>query len=441
MNNINPNTFNYSKLANTLTHLKNPNKETGTLLIELPADIGRAYSGYKRGGIIEAGEKLRKEVMSAAVWLFGIPAFNKLGNWTFEKISKLPMNIDYSNSKDGEDVIRNSIEFLATGKNPKNLDISELQKYIGKINIKDTEKTIKKVKGAKQFITIAAWALNCLLMGIVLPKFNQYLTRKKLNKQANKQANLTPKFVSMQEFQEKAKKDNISFKGISDIADIATYALNNNAKARLISTDIPMIMGRCATARNKYEALEIGIMDSLAILFYNFTLGWTQDLLNKICGNPGTNAKICELIAQQDNATLNSAINDANGVKNVVFILENAFNEDVVNEIYKHGTNGKFGKINRFVKDKELTNIQNSVQNFLINISKKLSKNPDGTYNTDNIKNIVKNINKKNAIFYTIGTIVSFLGLGVLIPKIAYAITKKITGKDGFVGIQEEENK
>ena len=50
-------------------------------------------------------------------------------------------------------------------------------------------------------------------------------------------------------------------------------------------------------------------------------------------------------------------------------------------------------------------------------------------------------INKKNIIFYTIGTIVSFLGLGVLIPKLAYAVTKKITGKDGFVGIQEEEKK
>lgn len=443
MNNITSNTFQYSKLASVLTHLENPNKETGALLVDLPSDLGKAYSGYKRGGIIEGSEKLRKEIISAAVWLFGIPAFNKLGNLVFEKIFKLPMNIDYD-----EKTIKQTLEYIAENKNPNNLNIKDLEKYgkefTDKIKTLGIDKSVKKVKGAKQIITIGAWALNCALMGIIIPKLNQKATRKKLEKEKNKNLNYAPKFDSFQEFQEKNKKSNIAFKGISNIADVMTYAINNNAKARLISTDVPMIIGRCATARNKYEALEIGIMDSLAILFYNFTLGWTQNILNKICGNPTINAKIGEIIAQQDSNTLDTVIKAATNESSEIFQLtkqQGQFSTDVVKEIFKQGTNGKYGKINRFVKSEELENIQGSVQNFLINISKKLPKNPDGTYNTDNLKNIVKNINRKNAAFYAIGTVVSVLGLGILIPKMVYGITKKLTGKDGFVGIQEEDKK
>ena len=54
-----------------------------------------------------------------------------------------------------------------------------MKKYADKIEIKNVEKTIKNVKIAKQAISIGAWALNCILMGIVLPKLNQKLTAEK----------------------------------------------------------------------------------------------------------------------------------------------------------------------------------------------------------------------------------------------------------------------
>ena len=63
---------NYSVLANSIKLLNNPTKPWGTLAEEIPTDIGRSYAGYKRGGIIEGAEKLRKELMTAAVWMFGI---------------------------------------------------------------------------------------------------------------------------------------------------------------------------------------------------------------------------------------------------------------------------------------------------------------------------------------------------------------------------------
>ena len=198
----------YTTLATAVKHLKNPNAQTGTLLIEIPADIGRAKSAYERGGIIEATEKFSKEIMSAAVWLFGIPAFNWIGNKLTETFSKLPMDIDYSNKTDGDDAIRNTVEYLKTG-NTKGLDVSELEKYAGKFEIKDVDRAISTIKKSKQDIAIAAWILNCTLMGVVLPKLNQHLTKKRLEKNKAKNATML-KPESMKDFQNRTKQDNIS---------------------------------------------------------------------------------------------------------------------------------------------------------------------------------------------------------------------------------------
>ena len=88
---------NYSRLANTVRILNDPTMPWGTLAEEIPTDIGRSYAGYKRGGVLEGLEKLRKELMTAAVWMFGMPAFNKLGNIFCEKVLKIPTkDIDFS---------------------------------------------------------------------------------------------------------------------------------------------------------------------------------------------------------------------------------------------------------------------------------------------------------------------------------------------------------
>ncbi len=427
----------YSTLAKGLTTLQNPNKEWGTLLIEVPADIGRAYSGYKRGGIIEGTEKFRKDIISGLIWLFGIPLFNKAGNSIFEKCFKLPMNIDYN-----EETIKDSLNYIAKKENPKNLDFSQLSCYRAdfakKINELGIDKSVKKVKNARQIITIGAWLLNCFMMGIALPKINQAITRKKL--QNEKAKNYAPEFETFKEFEQKTKnkKDkNVAFKGL---IDKFTYGLNNNAKVRLISTDVPMIAGRCATARNKYEALEIALMDSSAIIFYNFTLGWTQNILSKIFKSPQTNAKISECIISQDENTLTNALKSV-ADKKEDFKLDSLFDKKAINEIYTQGTNGKFGKINRFVKDEEIKQIDKSVESLLKYISQDKKSFKDGKIDPKEIQKLIKRLNIRNSIFYTLGTIVSVFGLGILIPKVVYAITKKITGKDGFVGIQEENKK
>ena len=436
------NPIQYSNLAKTITHLKDPNALTGTVLIEAPADIGKAYNGYKRGGVIEGSEKFRREVMSAAVWLCGIPLFNKAGNLICEKIFKLPMNIDYSNAKQGRDAIKDSINFIANGLNENNLDTSDLKRYIGKIEIKDVEKTIKNVKIAKQAISIGAWVLNCALMGVVLPKLNQKITANKMKKNQEAKQNKTKEQISMDDYINQTKKENkkeVSFKGLSQTADWFTYGINNNNRFRLVSTDVPMIIGRCATARNKNEAFEIFMMDSAAIFFYNYCTSFVEKLLRKTFKTPNISATIAEILANTDKGKLQEAISIACD-DNKKFKLSELIDKEIADEIYKQGTNGRFGKINKFVKDSELDEINDSVKKFLKYIS---STNifENGSIDTEKLMKIVKKANIKNSAFYGLGTVASFLGLGMLIPKVAYFITKKITGKDGFVGVEDTNKK
>lgn len=444
-----------SHLTNATMHLNNPNKQMGTILIEVPADLGRAYSGYKRGGVIEASEKLRKELLSAGIWLFGIPFFNKLGNTICEKIFKLPMDIDYSSAKEGRDAIKDSLEYLKTGMNPKGLDVSDLTKYVGKINTDDIEKLAKKVKVSKQVVSIAALLLNCFLMGIALPKINQKMTKRKLEKSKKNQQDAMPKFDTLEEYQKKVKdknnKKNVSFTGfaekigkLEDVFDKCTYGINNDNRIRLMSTDIPMIIGRCATARNKYEAIEIAFIDGASMYFYNYCKEHIEKLLQKFTSTPKTSSGICEYISKIDKNTLQEALNKLNNNTQAETTIKDLFGnatldqKEICRELYNIGTYGKYSKINRFVKDENLRGIDDEVKIFLRKISEKFDKD---NLDMDKIKDLAKRTNIKNTAFYGIGTVASIFGLGILIPKIGYAITRKLTGKTGFIAIDEEQNK
>lgn len=419
----------YSTLAKTLNYFKNPNAQGGTLLIELPADMGKASNGYKRGGLLEASEILRKELLSAIVWLFGIPLFNHAGNALFEKLAKLPMDIDYD-----EKTIKNVVECLKNSAEELPEEISKYGiEYINKINSLGIEKSIKRIKGAKQFITIGAWALNCFLMGVALPKINHKITANKLKKEAPKED--TSKRISMEQFQHETKKDsNVSFKGL---IDKAVYAMNTNNTVRLISTDVPMIIGRCATSRNKYEALEITLMDSGAIFFYNFCLGLVEKLLSKTFKTPTINPKVAEYIAQQKDV-LNSAIESSN--KEETFDVKNFFKESM-DEIYEIATNGRYGKINRFVDQKEIEEIDESISNFIKQIAKTPGILNEQGLDENILRKTIKNLNIKNTGFYGAGVVASFLGIGWILPKLTYFITKKVSGKSGFIGIEGNDSK
>lgn len=443
-------------LTSVVTHIQNPNKQLGVLLEEIPSDIGRSVQGYKRGGIIEGAEKLRKEIMAAAVWLYGIPVFKAGGDKLFEQLFKVPMNIDFSNAKDGNDAIGDTLRYIFKNENPKMLDVSELkpeyiEKFI-KLKPQNLEEVAKKISTGKKITSVVAVALNCILMGIVIPKFNQYLTRKKVNQQ--KQKNYSPKFDTMKEFTSKAKSNNgsdIRFTGFfnaiaNDIkkygfAYAVGYNTENNNTFRLISTDIPMIAGRTAVSRNPYDAFENFFMDSAGMYFYNFCSPHVQKGLRKLSGKlfnknnvgiiPDIKPAVSDYIAALDESKLKDALQKLNGENKNISEL---FSEDIIKILHNKGTYGKAGKINKFVKNSDIEELDKSVINYMNYIKANL-KGADAISSA--IKDITKKVNRTNAVFLAAGIIASITGLAYIIPKVTFFITKKLSGSSSFPGVTE----
>ena len=432
-----------SLLSRTVSTINNPNLPVGTLIEEIPTDLGRSYAGYKRGGVIEGLEKLRKELMAAVVWMAGIPAFNKLGNFFCEKFGSIPMGIDYSNVTEGKDCIKNSVKFLTGEYNEnsaeiKGMDVSALLKYGDKFKGLDSNALIKNVKTAKQVTSISAVVINCLAMGVILPKLNQKMTRNLVEK--NKKNNdSTSSFVSLDEFKKNVnqeKTDNkITFKGL----DKTVYNIENNNRFRLIITDIPMIIGRVMTSRNPYEALETVVMDGASMFFYNFSSELIQKQMRNLTKTPEISPKIAELLTNSEPETILNAMKKVNSNEKINNLQELLLDNDLAKNIYEEGTYGRYNKINKFVKNSELSEIDNNIVNFLKFVQTEAKKqgseivNQDGSLNKDLLTNLTKKANRKNAGFLALGLGISILGLAVIVPKLAFWITKKLTGKDEFV--------
>ena len=427
-------------LARVVNHINNPNHPAGTLIEEIPTDFGRSYAGYKRGGILEGAEKFRKEVLSAIVWLWGMKEINKGLNTFCEKTLNIPTGIEYSNSKDGIDAIKNSVGYIKANdkqaflkqNNLVGIDVSEIEKYCKSDKFKNI--TVGQVKVAKQVTSIIALVAQCAIMGWILPKFNQAITARKLKKMQQKKYH--QKFDSFDEFKNasqkntKSGKGEISFKGlVENAADYVTYKVENSSRFRLVSIDAPMVLGRVMTARNRYEALEIAFMDIVSTYFYNFSSGNIQSLLRKITSTPNIDPIVAQYIAKMDKNVLDDAFKVVSENKEAKPLRELFSNsEEAVKEIYKTATYGKYNKINKFIKDDDLRAIDKNVCDFL-------QKAKEENISFDKLADFAKNVNKKNAIFLSIGLIISIIGLAILVPKWTFMITQKLTGKNTFSGI------
>ena len=448
---------NYSLLARSIKTINNPSKPIGTLIEEIPTDIGRSYAGYKRGGIIEGAEKMRKELMSAVVWMFGIPAFNKLGNLFCEKVLKIPTTgIDFSNAKKGNDSILDTAKYLVDGVKKEGLDYSDLEKFKN-FDFKgiDAQQLAKKISGAKKITSIMALVLNCVMMGIVIPKVNQHLTQKKLDKQNKIEQEALQNFTSFDDFKNKTNKSSnpVSFKGFpTNISDL-TYEIENNNRFRLLITDAPMILGRMVTSRNKYEALEYLIMDGASAYFYNFASEHVQKLLRgkSTSAIQPVSAEILvnnfdSFKAGLEKIKENPDIFKIPNGKRPDSVLKGIFGDKIASEIYKNETYGKYGKANKFTENDTLKNINKNVESFITKLQTQAKKeNIDilkgDSSSVDFVKKFAKQTNIKNAGFLAVGLGVSILGLSVIIPKMTFAITKLLTGKNEFTGTYDENKK
>ena len=283
-----------------LSYLQDTSKIVPMLLIETPTTLGRTYQGYKRGGKTEGREKICEETLGAAVWLFGVKAFNKIGDFIGEKI----LGLKDLDTDVGKDSLRNPFGYVKDKKTAT--AIFKFSKIIGSVVLGTVamgmivprikmamSNAIRKKDGLEPYPDKNSkngeptWADK--LVGIFIKGDN----RKKLNPE-----NIT----TMKSFVENSKSGNpVSFKGGGSLVNgllFASHNLENNTIWRLLSTDAGMIAGRVANSRTKKEGIEYFTRDSASSLFYVFAAPLFSGLLRKILNVPNVNPKAADATAE-----------------------------------------------------------------------------------------------------------------------------------------------
>ena len=121
---------------------------------------------------------------------------------------------------------------------------------------------------------------------------------------------------------------------------------------------------------------------------------------------------------------------EAKDVLNSSLLSNPEFLKDTFNKI----TKGKSDNPKKFVSKKFLEEQRKSLYDFSYSI---LSKVKGDKITKKDIENIAKNTLRKNFIFYCAATLISTYALGIIIPKIQYFITKKLTKQNKFPALEE----
>ncbi len=457
-------TFKGSVFEKPLGVFYNPNAVIPTLAIEAGVTLGRSFEANKRGGKKEATERFVEQGLSAVIWLWGVQAIKKTNDFLSKKLFKLN-NQDFDI---GFDEVRNPV---------KNNNIS------------------KKLVAYKTSNILFSTALATFFIGFILPKINHKISSK-VNKEERKKDIKTFNIPSFDEFRKNKKGKNLSFTSVfSNKAYKLAHTLENNSTARLLITDTGVISGRYYNSRNKYEKIESLFRDISSIYFYLFSAKHFKRLLNNLSKNTDINPKALENTVLMLNKNLGQAkllpdefldsavknlkkedlkkidmlfknrktINLEEFIKNFPMYekeglkmseLQPVFNQkriltkmqakdilspgwvfdaEFLNNVFKNVTNGASADKKRFVANKSLESLRISIEKFAKQIADYSFKN-DVLVDKKVIRKVADKNIRKNFIYNIFATFVSIYALGILIPKVQYFITKKLTNEDKFPG-------
>lgn len=441
------------------------------ILLEAAVTGGRTYNAYDRGGFVEARERATEETLGAIFWLGGAAAFNKLGDHIGEKLLGIK-DIEFDV---GKDAIRNPFG-------------NYLQKHA-----KYSQKTLATFKFTK---VIASLVLANAIIGFVVPKINQAITRK------------YQKDIEKLDKRKKDIKEATSFHGAGSgqILMTLTNYFENDARVKLLSTDVGIAGGRAINARNKHERREILFRDLSSIYFYLLCRKHINNILNKLQDGKWTRldpisvSKLDKYLKKQltkDSYTEEEferlVLGDRNAaiphkvqakIKNGLITLDDfkratwtnlikfsplrkraeamsklqpplegvsiltteqvkdlyskglIDNPEFLSELFSRNTKGKSTNPLLFVSEKDLRSLkQNAVEHIesIINAAKSRGE----SITLESLKRANKLNLYKNAFNLTAGFAVAAYFLSTVIPRVQYWITRKQTGENKFPGIQK----
>ena len=280
-------------LSNFITKMTKVDAMGPIVALEATVTIGRTIQAYKRGGFDEARERAIEETTGAVVWLWGVKGLNYLGDKLLSKI----LGTNGGNFDVGEDILRTPF---------KNF-MQQCEK---------TKFTAKQVAWMKAGKVLASIVLADVFIGLCMPKINQSLTRKLINK---KKASLAEqqetKKVQNTNPENTKNNSNPSFKGGLSAINVFTNAIEKTNTGKLLSTDAGLVSGRMYSARNNDERLEIGIRDIGSIYFYMWAQGHIREFLNYL--QTGDFNRLNPETAQELNEHLQKVLKDYNNEMSV----------------------------------------------------------------------------------------------------------------------------
>jgi len=321
------------------------------ILLECFVTGGRTIQAQKRGGFIEARERFTEEAIGAAFWFAGVKFFNRMNDKIGQKIFSLKdMNFDV-----GEDNVRKPIN---TYIHEANIYIKKQAQKLGKKIPEITPDIIAKFKLAK---VVSSILLANVLVGLVVPKINQGITKSLYNKQ-HEHDNDTPDMqvniqntsapFSMEAFLNKGKKEP-TFKGMEKMLRLA-HNFENNDIYQLLSTDVGIAGGRAVSARNKDERIEVLFRDVSSIFFYLFSMPLVNKTLNVIID--GKASRLDPVASKQATIHMQNFLNEE---KNGGEMSVKAFKKAVL------GDNTNTGFINKSLLEKLEKNNTITLEEFI----------------------------------------------------------------------------
>ncbi len=278
------------------------------ILLEAFVEGGRTYQAYKRGGFTEARERLTEEMIGAAFWFSGVPLFDSLiDKFVGKKLYKLP-ETDFDT---GKDALRNPFA-------------NYLKKFKDSLkgNLSNPEKAEKIIAGYKFGKVMTSIILANCLVGLVLPKVNQGITKYIMRrnhtdgKATPEKSNAKPQISQQYHIDDfvsgKHDKKDVSFGAISPQTLMAlAYSFENNPKYQLLSTDMGVWIGRGCCARNSHERTEVLFRDISSSYFYMFNMPVVAMLLNKL--QDGNSKRLDPVAAKQVTDHMHELLKANNG--------------------------------------------------------------------------------------------------------------------------------
>lgn len=374
--------------------------------IEIPSKVGMTYSQNLKDSKQMANNAVRERLIdeygTSAIWLGGIP----LMDWLCDKgIQKLGYNPKI-----------NSALFKENDKQGMKFNIDKFRNSAPK-EVKEMEKVLKNRKTFERLLAtkfVLSTAIPVALMGYFLPKANFALTDKIREKQNAKQ--------------EIKAGSNPTFKGgaITALANMSTVN-------KMAVTDGGLTVGRVATARNKYEKMEMAFKMG-GMMFLNFVAPiMIAEGLDKLSGKLfNTNVNLDPKI-----------LNDKEFIK---AIKEDSLKlpKDNIIEFLDNNPNEKFSKlVQKYCGVNYLENGQRDPRSYVDEkkikaFQKEIEKFAAQAKSSNDIEKFAKKALKVKSGNILANVAISSALLAVALPKVTFLLRKKVTGSDAEPGLLQQ---